>query len=175
MGNIKPYLSQEQIAGRVASLGKQISLDYRHKPVLLVCVLKGAVVFFADLLRALTIDPQIDFLQVSSYGMGTESCGKLTFHKEISADIIGKHILLVEDIIDTGFTLYHLKQDLLNKGAASCKICAFLDKPARRKLDIKADYVGMEVPDEFLVGYGLDAGEQYRFLPYIGILTQQDS
>ena len=173
MAEIKMYYTSAQIGETVAVLAKKISADYAEQEVMLVCVLKGAVVFFADLLRALSIDPQIDFLQVSSYGMGTQSAGTLTFHKEISADISGRHLILVEDIIDTGFTLYHLQQYLLAKGAASCRICALLDKPSRRKVEIKADYTGLEVPDLFLVGYGLDMGEQYRSLPYIGVLQSE--
>ena len=157
MSEIKCYISEAEIGAKVHAMAKEISADYAEIPVLLVCVLKGAVVFFADLMRALTIDPEIDFLQVSSYGMGKESSGLLTFQKEISADITGRHILLVEDIIDTGFTLYHLRQYLLDKGAASCKICAFLDKSCRRKMPIEADYVGMVVEDD---GVGFEVDEK---------------
>lgn len=169
---INNYLSAGEIADKVKSLGTKISCDYGNKDVLLVCVLKGAVVFFSDLLRALSIDPEIDFIQVSSYGMGRESSGTLTFQKDLVGDITGRHILLVEDMVDTGFTLYHLKQQLLARGAASCCICALLDKPSRRKMDIKPDYVGFTVPDSFLVGYGLDDGERYRSLPYLGVVEE---
>lgn len=172
MAGVQVYYSAEAIAAKVKSLGVEISRDYQDKEVLLVCVLKGAVVFFTDLLRALTIDPQIDFIQVSSYGMGTESSGVLTFQKDLTAEIGGRHILLVEDMVDTGFTLYHLKRHLLVKGAASCRICALLDKPSRRKMEITPDYAGFTVPDAFLVGYGLDAGERYRALPYLGVIEE---
>lgn len=175
MGIINKYLSASEIADKVTSLGVAISQDYKNMDVLLVCVLKGAVVFFADLLRALSIDPEIDFIQVSSYGMGTESSGILTFQKDLLADVSGRHILLVEDMIDTGFTLYHLKQHLLERGAASCGICTLLDKPSRRKMDIIPDYTGFTVPDKFLVGYGLDFGERYRSLPYLGIVAEASS
>lgn len=172
MTGVKVYYSGAEIADKVTALGAEISRDYKDENVLLVCVLKGAVVFFADLLRVLTIDPQIDFIQVSSYGMGTESSGILTFQKDLTADVCGRHILLVEDMIDTGFTLYHLRQHLLARGAASCRICTLLDKTSRRKMDIVPDYMGFSVPDKFLVGYGLDAGERYRTLPYLGVVEE---
>lgn len=170
MARVKMYYSAEEIAVKVKSLGAEISRDYQDKDVLFICVLKGAVVFFTDLLRALSIDPQIDFIQVSSYGMGTESSGLLTFQKDLTTDVCGRHVLLVEDMVDTGFTLYHLKQHLLDSGVASCRICALLDKPSRRKMEIIPDYAGFTVPDKFLVGYGLDAGEHYRALPYLGVI-----
>lgn len=166
------YTAQE-IADKIKGLAENISRDYAEKEVLLVCVLKGAVVFFADLLRALTIDPPIDFVQVSSYGMATESSGVLTFQKDVGSKIKGRHILLVEDMVDTGFTLYHLRRHFLDKGADSCRICTLLDKPARRTMDIFPDYVGFTVPNEFLVGYGLDAAERYRSLPYLAVVADE--
>ncbi len=172
MKTVRICYSAEEIRQKVDALAAVINRDYTGRDVLLVCVLKGAVVFFTDLLRRLTFDPQIDFIQVSSYGLATESSGVLTFQKDLTADIGGRHILLVEDMVDTGFTLYHLRQHLLDKGAASCRICALLDKPSRRKMAITPDYVGFTVPDKFLVGYGLDAGEHYRALPYLGVMEE---
>ncbi len=163
-------ISEEEIKEICKRLGEQISKDYEGKKLLLVSVLKGAIVFMADLMRNITCDCEIDFMAVSSYS-GTKTTGVVKFKKDLDIDPDGRDILIVEDILDSGITLSYLKQVLLQRNAASIKICTFLDKPANRKADIKADYVGKEVPDEFIIGYGLDYDEKYRNLPYVGILS----
>ncbi|MDL2252933.1 hypoxanthine phosphoribosyltransferase [Ruminococcaceae bacterium OttesenSCG-928-I18] len=166
-------LSEEEIAGRVAELGKQISADYRGKNLLLLSVLKGSIVFMADLMRALTIPAAIDFMAVSSYGTDTKSSGVVKIVKDIDIDLEGKDLLIVEDILDSGMTLSYLKELLEGRNPASIRIVTLLDKPSRRKANIKPDYCGFDVPDEFLIGYGLDYAENYRNIPYIGILKPE--
>ncbi|MBR4973117.1 MAG: hypoxanthine phosphoribosyltransferase [Clostridia bacterium] len=163
-------ISEEEIKEICKRLGEQISKDYAGKKLLLVSVLKGAIVFMADLMRNITCDCEIDFMAVSSYS-GTKTTGVVKFKKDLDIDPDGRDILIVEDILDSGITLAYLKQVLLQRNAASIKICTFLDKPANRRADIKAEYVGKEVPDEFIIGYGLDYDEKYRNLPYVGILS----
>ena len=168
----KVLVSEEEIKEICARLGKQISEDYKGKKLFLVSVLKGAVVFMADLMRNITCDCEIDFMAVSSYS-GTKTTGVVKFKKDLDINPEGCDILLVEDILDSGVTLSYLKNVLLQRNAASIKVCAFLDKPANRQADITAEYVGKEVPDEFVVGYGLDYNERYRALPYVGILKPE--
>ena len=163
-------VSEEEIKEICERLGKQISEDYKGKKLLLVSVLKGAIVFMADLMRNITCECEIDFLAVSSYS-GAKTTGVVKFKKDMDVNPDGMDILIVEDILDSGVTLSYLKEVLLQRNAASLKICAFLDKPANRRADIKADYVGKVVPDEFVVGYGLDYNEKYRNLPFVGILS----
>ena len=165
----KVYYSEETLRKIVAELGKKISEDYKDKNLLLVSVLKGSVVFMADLMRNITCDCQIDFMAVSSYS-GTKTTGIVKFKKDLDLDPDGCDILLVEDILDSGVTLSYLKEVLLGRNASSIKVCAFLDKPANRKANILADYVGKVIPDEFVVGYGLDYNEKYRNLPFVGVL-----
>lgn len=165
-------IGEEEIKEICKRLGEQISKDYEGKKLLLVSVLKGAVVFMADLMRNITCDCEIDFMAVSSYS-GTKTTGVVKFKKDLDIDPDGRDILIVEDILDSGITLSYLKQVLLQRNAASIKICTFLDKPANRRADIKAEYVGKEVPDEFIIGYGLDYNEKYRNLPYVGILSPE--
>lgn len=162
-------ISEEEIREICKRLGEQISKDYNGKKLLLVSVLKGAVVFMADLLRNITCDCEIDFMAVSSYS-GTKTTGVVKFKKDLDIDPDGMDILIVEDILDSGVTLSYLSGVLMGRNANSIRICTLLDKPANRKADIKADYVGKEVPDAFIIGYGLDYNEKYRNLPYIGIL-----
>ncbi len=162
-------VSEEEIKEICKKLGEQISKDYEGKRVLLVSVLKGAVVFMADIMRNITCDCDIDFMAVSSYS-GTKTTGVVKFKKDLDIDPDGRDILIIEDILDSGVTLSYLKNVLLDRNAASIKICAFLDKPANRRADITADYVGKVIPDEFVVGYGLDYNENYRNLPFVGIL-----
>ncbi|MEG2053827.1 MAG: hypoxanthine phosphoribosyltransferase [Oscillospiraceae bacterium] len=166
-------LSKEEISKRVAELGEEISKDYVGKNVLLVTVLKGAVVFMADFMRALTIPLNIDFMVVSSYGAGTKTSGVVKIVKDLDASLEGKDIIIVEDILDSGMTLSYIKELLQGRNPASIKIVALLDKPERRAVDLKADYIGFTVPDAFVVGYGLDYDEKYRNLPYIGILKPE--
>ena len=166
----KVLLSEEELRTRVAELGAQLSCDYEGKNLLMVSVLKGSVVFMADLMRAISQPAEIDFMVVSSYGSGVKSSGVVKIVKDLDINLEGKDILIVEDILDSGMTLDYIKGMLLDRNPASIRICTLLDKPARRKADLQADYVGFTVPDEFVVGYGLDYDERYRNLPYIGIL-----
>lgn len=166
----KVLFTEEEIKEIIARLGKQISEDYKDKNLLLVSVLKGSVVFMADLMRAIDIHCKIDFMAVSSYGAGTSTTGSVKIIKDLNIDLSGYDLLIVEDILDSGVTLSNLREMLLTRHPASFKICTFLDKPERRKADITADYVGVSVPDAFVVGYGLDYDERYRNLPYLGIL-----
>lgn len=163
-------LSKDEIAEITDRLGKQISEDYRGKNLMMVSVLKGSVIFMADLMRAIDIPCRIDFLAVSSYGGGTRSSGNVRIQKDLDIDLAGYDLLLVEDILDSGKTLSYIIDMLSGRNPRSIKICTFLDKPERRVADISADYVGTAVPDEFVVGYGLDFDEKYRNLPYLGVL-----
>jgi hypoxanthine phosphoribosyltransferase len=167
-------LSEEQIAAKTAELGKRISDDYAGRNLTLVSVLKGSLPFMADLMRQITLPLRIDLMEVSSYGGATtESSGLVRLMKDLSASIAGEDVLLVEDIIDTGLTLNYLVRYLRGKNPASLRICTLLDKPARRLVDIPVDYVGFELPDQFVVGYGLDYGEQYRNLRFVGVLRPE--
>lgn len=166
-------LSEQDLADIVERLGNQITEDYKNsdKKLILVSVLKGSVVFMGDLMRAVKIPCCIDFMSVSSYGNGTTSTGVVKIIKDLDTnEIEGANLLLVEDILDSGKTLKYLTELLRQRNPASIKICTLLDKPERRAVDLKADYAGYEIPDAFVVGYGLDYAEQYRNLPYIGIL-----
>ena len=167
-------ITEEQIRDKVRELGALISADYSETSVTLVSVLKGSLPFMADLMRAIEIPVQIDLMEVSSYGGATtETSGLVRILKDLSSSIAGKDVLIVEDIIDTGLTLNYLLRYLRGKNPRSLKICALLDKPARRLVEIPIDYRGFTIPDEFVVGYGLDFGEYYRNLPFIGILRRE--
>ena len=166
----KVLLTEEEIKEIVKRLGKQISEDYKDKNLLLVSVLKGSVMFMADLMREIDVHCKIDFMAVSSYGAGTSTTGSVKILKDLNIDLSGYDLLIVEDILDSGVTLSNLRDMLLTRHPASFKICTFIDKPERRKANVKADYVGAEIPDAFVVGYGLDYDERYRNLPYLGIL-----
>ena len=168
----KILISEEEIKEICKRLGAEISRDYAGKKLLLVSVLKGAVVFMADLMRNISCECEIDFMAVSSYS-GSKTTGVVKFKKDMDIDPDGCDILIVEDILDSGITLSYLKQVLLQRNAKSIKVCTFLDKPSNRKADITADYLGKVVPDEFIVGYGLDYNEKYRNLPYVGILSRK--
>ena len=166
----KVLYSEKEISDIVTALGAQISEDYKDKNLLMVSVLKGSVVFMSDLMRAVTIPCEIDFMAVSSYGNKTTSSGTVRILKDLDRDISGYDVLLVEDILDSGKTLNYLIELLYARNPASIRICTLFDKPDRREVDIYADYKGLLVPDEFIVGYGLDYSEKYRNLPYIGVL-----
>ena len=167
-------VSQQALEDKVRELGAVISRDYAGKELLLVSILKGAVVFMADLMRAVTIPCAIDFMVVSSYGgANTASTGLVKIVKDLDEDLSGKDVLIVEDILDTGITLSHLMPMLKMRKPNSVKICSILSKPSRRKADLAPDYCGFEVPDEFVVGYGLDYDEKYRNLPYVGVLKPE--
>jgi hypoxanthine phosphoribosyltransferase len=167
-------LSEERIRERVVELGRQISQDYAGQRLTLVSVLKGSLPFMADLMREIDIPLRIDLMEVSSYGgASTESSGLVRILKDLSASIAGEQVLLVEDIIDTGLTLNYLVRYLRGKNPASLRICTLLDKPARRLVDIPVDYTGFTIPDQFVVGYGLDYGELYRNLRFVGVLRPE--
>lgn len=161
----KILVSREEIRKTTLELAERISADYKGKELVLVGVLKGGFVFLADLMREITIPVDMDFISVSSYGHSTRSSGVVRIIKDIDIDVTGKHVLIVEDLVDTGLTLSHLKELFYTRGPASVKICTALDKPSRRKVDIQVEYEGIIIPDEFVVGYGLDYAGKYRNLP----------
>ena len=163
-------LTQAQIDQKVAEMGAQITRDYQGKSPLLICVLRGSLVFVSDLMRAIDLHCTVDFMAVSSYGRGTESSGDLTLLKDLTDDIEGRDVIVVEDILDSGNTLSRLLVMIQKRNPASLKLCTFLDKPARRQKEVKLDYLGYSIEDQFVVGYGLDYAERYRNLPYIGVL-----
>lgn len=165
-------ISKDVLMEKVKELGKRISEDYKGKELVVVCVLKGGVVFYADLIRELSIPVELDFIAVSSYGASTKSSGVVKITKDLDTNISGKHVLIIEDIIDTGLTLSHLKELLKTRGPLSVKICSALDKPSRRKIEIDIEYKGLEIPDKFVVGYGLDYGGKYRNIPDVCVLKQ---
>ncbi|MDK2918246.1 MAG: hypoxanthine phosphoribosyltransferase [Candidatus Petromonas sp.] len=174
INDIKEVLfTEDKIAKKVQELGKLISEDYKGEDLFIIGVLKGANVFLSDLIRKITVPVTIDFMAVSSYGSYTESSGVVKIIKDLDFSIENKNILIVEDIIDTGLTLKYLRENLITRGPKSIKICSLLDKPERRKADIKIDYIGFEIPDEFIVGYGIDYAEKYRNLPFIATLKQE--
>lgn len=166
----KVLIDEEKIAKRVAELGAQIEKDYEGKEPIVVAILKGSIIFYGDLVRKIKLPMRFDTMAVSSYGSGTSSSGNVKIKKDMSHDICGKDVLIIEDIIDSGNTMKSLTALLEHRGAKSIKVCAFLDKPSRRQTDFEADYIGYSIPDEFVVGYGLDYDEKYRNLPYIGVL-----
>ena len=167
---IEVLLPEEKINARIRELGEQISKDYAGKNIHLICILKGGSFFMCELAKRITVPVSIDFMSVSSYGSGTTSGGTIKIKKDLDEPLEGKHVLIVEDIVDTGRTLSYLVELLKDRGAADVKLCALLDKPERREVDIRADYIGFQIPDEFVVGYGLDYDQRYRNFPYIGIV-----
>ncbi|MCL2604193.1 MAG: hypoxanthine phosphoribosyltransferase [Defluviitaleaceae bacterium] len=168
---VEPLIPAEQIEARLQGLADEIIRDYGEKPIVLLCALTGGVIFLADLSRKLGNNTTIDFVRASSYGDGTTSGGVVNLDCHPKLSLAGKDVLVVEDIIDTGHTLAYLKNYLEDKGAASVRVCALLDKPDRREVpEAQADYLGFSIPDEFVVGYGLDYAQRYRNLPYVGIL-----
>lgn len=169
----KVLYSEKELSEVVSELGAQISEDYKDRNLLMVSVLKGSIVFMSDLMRAVTIPCEIDFMAVSSYGNKTKSSGTVRILKDLDRDISGYDVLLVEDILDSGKTLNYLMDVLYARNPASIRVCTLFDKPDRREVDIYADYKGLLVPDEFIVGYGLDFAEKYRNLPYIGVLKEE--
>ena len=169
----KIMLTEEQLHDKVCELGAQISRDYEGKNLLLVSVLKGSVLFMADLMRAISIPASVDFMSVSSYGSGTKNSGVVKIIKDLDIPLEGYDLLIVEDILDSGKTLEYIIEMLEARNPRSIKICTLLDKPDRRQVDISPDYSGFVIPDEFVVGYGLDYAEKYRNLPYIGVLKPE--
>ncbi|HEY7847276.1 MAG TPA: hypoxanthine phosphoribosyltransferase [Candidatus Limnocylindria bacterium] len=163
-------LTDDQIQTRVAELGAQLAADYADRQPVLVSVLKGSIIFLADLVRAMPVPLSIDLMELSSYGAATQSSGQVRILKDLSGPIRGRDVIVVEDIIDTGLTLNYLLHYLRDHGPSSVRICCLLDKPARRLAEIEIDYRGFSIPDQFVIGYGLDYDERYRNLPYIGVL-----
>jgi hypoxanthine phosphoribosyltransferase len=166
-------ITAEQISARVGELGSEIASDYAGEDLLLVCVLRGAVVFLGDLMRSMPILHAVDFIAISSYGSSTESSGVVRITKDLDTSIEGRNVLIVEDIIDTGRTVDYLIDNLKTRRPESVRVCALLSKPARRQIHVPLHYVGFEIPDKFVVGYGLDFAEFYRNLPYIGVLKSE--
>ncbi len=167
-------ITAEEIQAKVCELAEQISRDYAgHDNLLLLGVLKGCIVFIVDLMQAMQRPLAVDFIAISSYGQSTVSSGVVRLLKDLESDIAGRHVLIIEDIIDSGLTLAYLRSQLLRRNPASLRICALLNKPERRSADVEVDYLGFDIPNEFVVGYGLDFDERYRNLPYIGILKPE--
>lgn len=167
----KILIDQETLKRRVKELGDEITQDYKGKDLLMIGILKGAVIFMSDLAKEIDLPLSMDFMAVSSYGASTHSSGVVRILKDLDEEIEGKDVLIVEDIVDTGLTLHYLCENLLSRRPNSLKICCCFDKPSRRKVPVDIDYIGFEIPDEFVVGYGLDYAQKYRNLPYVSVLN----
>lgn len=167
---ISVLLSEEEVDKRIQEIGEQISKDYAGEEVHLVCVLRGGVFFLCELAKRITVPVSLDFMSVSSYGSDTKSSGVVKIVKDLDDSLSGKHVIVVEDIVDSGRTLSYLLEMLNDRGPKSMRLCTLLDKPDRRVVDVKVDYTGFQIPDEFVVGYGLDYAQKYRNLPYIGVV-----
>lgn len=170
---LEVLFTPEELQAKVEELGTAISRDYKGKELLMIGVLRGAVIFMSDLARAIDIPVALDFMAVSSYGASTSTSGVVRIVKDLDEDLEGKHVLVVEDIIDSGLTLNYLLELLKSRNPASVKICTLLSKPERRQVNVEVDYVGFSIPDAFVVGYGLDYAEKYRNLPFIGVLKPE--
>lgn len=168
--SIRVMLPEEELMERIAQLGQQISRDYEGESVFLVCNLKGASFFACELAKRISVPVTIDFMATSSYGSGMVSSGEIKIKKDLDLDVEGRNVIIVEDIIDSGNTLYYLSGLFRERKAKSVRLCSMLDKPDRREVDVKMDYIGFTIPDEFVVGFGLDYDEKYRNLPYIGVI-----
>jgi len=166
-------VEEEALRARIAELGEEISSDYEGRDLLLVGVLKGAVFFMADLMRQLTVPCEVDFMAISSYGAASDSSGVVRILKDLDINIEGRHVLVVEDIIDSGLTLSYLMRNLESREPATLEVCALLTKPDRREIEVPVRYVGFEIPNRFVIGYGLDFGERYRNLPYVAVLSDE--
>lgn len=171
---INVHLTEEQIAERIRELGAQISAEYGDESVCLICILKGSVFFTCELAKRITSPVEMEFMSVSSYGAGTESSGVVRIVNDLGTSIEGKNVIVIEDIIDSGRTLSYLLENLKTRNPKSLKLCTLLDKPDRRVVDVAVDYVGFVIPDEFVVGYGLDYDQRYRNLPYIGFVEIEE-
>lgn len=169
--HVKVLLSEKEVDDRIQAIGEQISRDYAGKQIHLICVLKGGSFFLCELAKRITVPVSLDFMSVSSYGSETKSSGVVKIIKDLDEPIKGKDVLVIEDIVDSGRTLSYLMEMLKDRGPASLKLCTLLDKPDRRVIDVPVDYTGFEIPDEFVVGYGLDYDQRYRNLPYIGVIS----
>ncbi|MFO8060838.1 MAG: hypoxanthine phosphoribosyltransferase [Bacillota bacterium] len=174
---VRCLICRDELKEMVQRLGDEISRDYRdevsvHDPLLLVGILKGAIVFMADLARSMSVPTAFDFMAVSSYGVSTTSSGVVRILYDLDTSIEGRHVIVVEDIVDTGLTLRYIRDHLASRNPQSLKVCALLDKPERREVPVRVDYCGRQIPDEFVVGYGLDVGERYRDLPHVAVVTE---
>jgi hypoxanthine phosphoribosyltransferase len=165
-------IDEDRLQARIRELGNEITADYTGRELLLVGVLKGAVFFMADLMRAISVPCEIDFMAISSYGASTDSSGVVRILKDLDINIEGRHVLVIEDIIDSGLTLSYLIRNLESREPASLEVCALLTKPERREIDVDVRYVGFDIPNRFVIGYGLDFAERYRNLPYVGVLSE---
>ncbi len=174
MSHIRVLLSEEEVDKRIAELGAQISRDYEGKHLHLICVLKGGVFFMCELAKKITVPLTMDFMSVSSYGNATKTSGAVRLVKDLDEPLEDREVLIVEDIIDSGNTLHYLMEILAKRKPASLKLCTLLDKPDRRTTEVHVDYTGFNIPDEFVVGYGLDYAQLYRNLPFIGVVEQED-
>lgn len=172
--NINVHLTEEELDKRIREMAAQISKDFNGEPITLICILKGSVFFTCDLAKRISNPVELDFMKVSSYGSGTSSSGRVKIDQDLDESIEGKNVLVVEDIIDSGRTLSYLLDILGRRNPKSLKLCTLLDKPDRRVVEVKVDYVGFEIPDEFVVGYGLDYDQKYRDLPYIGYVEIEE-
>lgn len=172
--HVRVLLSEQEVDDKIREIGEQISKDYAGKEVHLICVLKGGSFFMCELAKRITVPVSLDFMSVSSYGGGTMSSGVVKIVKDLDEPVRGKHVLVVEDIVDSGRTLSYLMEMLKERGAESLRLCTLLNKPERRVVDVKVDYTCFEIPDEFVVGYGLDYAQKYRNLPYIGVVEFDD-
>ena len=172
---VSVLISSEEIEQKISQTAEQLSKEYEGKTITLLCILKGSVLFTADISRKLTVPVEFQFMSVSSYGDGTVSTGQIKIKQDMTESIEGKDVLIIEDIIDSGRTLYHLRKYLLGLNPRSLKICTLLDKPERREMDLIVDYNLFTIPDKFVVGYGLDYAQRYRNLPYIGVLSFSES
>jgi hypoxanthine phosphoribosyltransferase len=166
-------IDEDALSNRVAELGAEVSADYQERDLLLIGVLKGAVFFMADLMRHITVPCEVDFMAISSYGDSTDSSGIVRILKDLDINIEGRDVLVVEDIIDSGLTLSYLMRNLESREPASLEVCALMTKPDRREIDVPVRYIGFEIPNRFVVGYGLDFGERYRNLPYVAVLSDE--
>ncbi|MBQ9632532.1 MAG: hypoxanthine phosphoribosyltransferase [Lachnospiraceae bacterium] len=169
-GNIRVLLSEEELARRIEEMGQQINRDYEGESVLLICTLRGACIFACDLIRRISVPVMLDFVKASSYGSGTVSSGQVRIDLDVEFPIEGRNVIIVDDIVDSGNTLKALRELFASRGAKSVKVAALLDKPDRREVDVEMDYVGFTIPDLFVIGFGLDYDQQYRNLPYVGVL-----
>lgn len=167
---IRVMLPEEELSAKITELGERISKDFEGESVFLVCILRGAAFFGCELAKRITVPVTIDFMMTSSYGSGTVSSGEVVIKKDIELDVEGKNVIIVEDIIDSGNTLHFLEKEFQDRKAKTVSLCSMLDKPDRREVEVKMDYTGFTIPDEFVVGYGLDYDQKYRNLPYIGVV-----
>ncbi len=172
--NVRVMITEEEVDKRIAQLAEQISRDYEGRAVHLVCILKGSIFFTCELAKRLTIPVTLDFMSVSSYGNDTKSSGVVRMVKDLDEPLEGKDVIVIEDIIDSGRTLSYLLENLSSRNPGSLRLCTLLDKPDRRVTDVKVDYTGFEIPDEFVIGYGLDYAQRYRNLPYIGVMSLEE-